>query len=133
MARDEYIHRLLLNWARWKAGACDSGLGYVKANWTEVREERYREAVIPTIAVEAEHMDRAVATLETDLKRTVEVVYLRDQGIKASAARLRVAESTVKERIARAHRHLAEAMREIQAKAQARRAALESRITAARP
>lgn len=133
MARDEYIHRLLLNWARWRAGACDSGLGYGGSNWAGVRDERYREAIIPTIALEAEYMDRAVATLEHDLQRTIEVMYLRDLGTKQAAAYLRVAESTVKERVGRAHRKLAEALREIQAKAAAKRERLEAVLASARP
>lgn len=133
MARDEYIHQQLLNWARWKAGACDGGLGYSHSNWSGVREDRYREAIIPTIAIDAEHMDRAVATLETDLRRTVEVVYVADLGARRAGEVLHVADSTVKERIARAHRKLAEALREVRAKAEAQRQALEERQRAARP
>lgn len=133
MARDEYIHRLLLNWARWKAGACDSGLGYGSANWTGVREERYREAIIPTIAIDAEHMDRAVATLDEDLQRTIDAMYVRALPRKQAAERLRVGESTITERIDRAHRKLLEAMREIEAKAQAKRANVEAMQRAASP
>lgn len=126
MARNEYIHQLLLNWARWKAGACDSGLGYGGANWTGVREERYPEATIPTIALDAERMDRAVATLEDDLQRTIDAMYVRALPRKQAAERLKVAERTITERIERAHRKLAEAMREIEAKAKAKRDHIEA-------
>lgn len=127
MARDEYIHRLLLNWARWKAGACDVGLGYGGGIFGVVRtEDRYREAVIPTIALEAEHTDRAVAQLERDLQLTIDALYLRGLGDKAAAERLHVAVATVKERLGRAHRKIAEHLVEIRAQADAKRAALEA-------
>lgn len=133
MARDETIHRMLLNWARWKAGACDAGLGYGAANWTGVRNDSgYREAVIPTIALEAEHMDRAVATLERELQRTVDAVYVRALPRKQAALRLRVGESTVTERIDRAHRLLPEALREVEAKARAKREQVEAMQLTAR-
>lgn len=127
MARDEYIHRELLNWARWKAGACMGGLGYGTVRWDQqVDDSGYREAVIPTIAIDAEHMDRAVATLDADLQATLDAVYVRALPEKMAAERLRVSVPTVKERVWRSHRRLVDALADVKAKAAAKRAHVDA-------
>lgn len=134
MARDEYIHHQLLNWARWKAGACMGGLGYSRSHFGDVVDESgYRESVIPTIALDAEQMDRAVATLDADLQATIEAVYVHAMPWQKSADRLHVALATVKERTWRAHRKLAVALVDVKAKAAAVRARVEAVQRGARP
>lgn len=107
MARIEDIERRLLNWARWKLGGTSSGLGYATARcWAVVVTPGYREAVIPTVACEAEETDRAVQSLASELRATLEVVYLMNEPMKRKIAYLCCCEATIKARIWRAHRML---------------------------
>ena len=109
MARIEDIERRLLNWARWKLGATHSGLGYAAMRWDGgIRTPGNRESVVPTIDCEAEETDRAVMALESRLRATVEVVYLRDCGLRDQARRLCCSEATVKARVWKAHRAMSQ-------------------------
>lgn len=109
MARIEDIERRLLNWARWKIGGSAGGLGYASVNLAgDTSRELYREARIPTNDCEAEETDRAVVSLDSDLRRTVEVVYLGSGGTRNKAAALCCTEATVYARVDRAHRLLAQ-------------------------
>jgi hypothetical protein len=107
MARIEDIERRLQNWARWKLGATHSGLGYAAMRWDggAVGPGR-RESVIPTIDCEAEETDRAVLSLPSELRATVEVVYLVNKPMRWKAAHLCCSEAAIKARIWQAHRRI---------------------------
>ena len=104
----EDIERRLLNWTRWKAGAGVGGLGYASVNMLAALGGSSRgphdPIPIPTMAIEAEETDRAVAALEPELRRTVEVVYLGRGGATEQARALGVTAAAVRARICRAHR-----------------------------
>lgn len=128
MARDEEIERRLLNWARWKAGIGGGGLGHARSRWAEDASfggRRYREAVIPTDACDADETDRAVRSLDAPLRRTLEVVYVDDLGGLKAAATLCVAEATVKARVWQAHRLLGQWFRERRRQADEQRARVD--------
>ena len=109
MARLEEIERRLLNWARWKCGPRIGGLGYASVNLTEwTRDDDEAKAKIPTLDCEAEETDRAVLSLESELRATVEAVYLFGGGMRAKAERLCCSEATIKSRVWRAHRKIAD-------------------------
>lgn len=100
----EDIERRLQNWGRWKHGAGAGGLGYAKVRvGAEVVDcDRELDSVVPTINVEAEETDRAVQALASELRATVEVVYVLGGGMADKARRLAVAEATVYARLKRA-------------------------------
>jgi hypothetical protein len=107
MARIEDIERRLLNWARWKAGGRSGGLGYSAINLVAATvgggRDGYREAVIPTNDCEADETDQAVLALPSEMRRTVEVVYVEGGGMASKARRLCCTERTVQARIEQAH------------------------------
>lgn len=105
MARIEDIERRLLNWGRWKHGAGAGGLGYASVNLMDAGADRdnFQEAIIPTIDCEAQETDAAVMALPSELRATMEVVYVLGGGMPQKARRLAVTESTIKARIWRAH------------------------------
>lgn len=104
----EDIERRLLNWVRWKAGAGVGGLGYASVNMLAALGGSSRGAhdpiPIPTMAIEAEETDRAVMALPSELRRTVEVVYLGRGGAPEHARALAVSAVTVRARVCRAHK-----------------------------
>lgn len=106
----EDIERRLLNWARWKAGAGVGGLGYASVNMLAALSGGSRAAAdpvpIPTMAIEAEETDRAVLALPSELRRTVEVVYLGRGGMPDHAQALAAPVATVKARVCRAHKSI---------------------------
>lgn len=105
MARIEDIERRLLNWARWRAGAGSGGMGYAGVNWGSDGGTRsaYREARIPTLDCDGEEMDRAVRSLSSELRRTVEVHYCESRSEVDAMARLACGRSTLHARLGRAH------------------------------
>lgn len=105
MARIEDIERRLLNWARWKHGAGAGGLGYARVNLQApaVDGDDYAEARVPTDDCEATETDAAVMSLASELRATVEVVYVLGGAMAAKARRLCVSEATIKTRIWRSH------------------------------
>ena len=110
MKRDPHMERRMLNWVRWREGACSIGLGYGSASiWTRIKVDGqgYREAVIPTDAVEAEQTDRAVEALPAYLRATMHVYYLSDEPMERKALSLSCGVSTVHSRVADAHRRIA--------------------------
>lgn len=129
MARDENVERRLLNWARWRSGAGDVGLGYGNASmWNQVKVDvsPNRQSVIPTNAIEASQTDDAIKDLPIFLRATVLEVYLADDSVEAKARRLGCGVSTVHSRITEAHRLIsiwfhdkastAQALRDVNAK-----------------
>lgn len=135
MARIEDIERRLLNWARWKAGGQSGGLGYSAMKWAaSVGDQgRYRESVIPTVDCEASETEAALMALPSELRRTVEVVYLQGGGMAAKARRLAVTEATVYSRVEQAHRHLDRYLAEQDRARREQRARVEALQAAARP
>lgn len=108
MARIPDIERRLLNWARWKSGEGQGGLGYSCGVWNgESSRSTYREATIPTVDVEASVTDAGVMALAGELRSAVEAVYLRTGTIQAAAARLCCGVATVYARVDRAHSRMA--------------------------
>lgn len=109
MRKDPHMERRMLNWVRWREGACSIGLGYGSASiWNRIKVDGqgYREAVIPTDAVEAEQTERAVEALPAYLRATVHVYYLTDEPMERKAASLACGVSTVHARVADAHRRI---------------------------
>ena len=104
----EDIERRLQNWGRWKHGAGAGGLGYAKVSFeVEVVDcDRELESVVPTINVEAEVTDRAIMTLASELRATVEVVYVLGGTMAAKARRLACTERTIYGRVERAKRNI---------------------------
>lgn len=102
------IERRLQNWGRWKHGAGAGGLGYAKVSFgVEVVDcDRELEAVVPTINCEAEETDRAIATLPSELRATVELVYVLGGTVVAKAKRLACTERTVYSRLEKARRFI---------------------------
>lgn len=100
----EDIERRLQNWGRWKHGAGAGGLGYAKVRIgiDVVDCDRDLDSVVPTINVEAEVTDRAVQSLQSELRATVEVYYVANGGMAAKARRLAVTEATIYARLRRA-------------------------------
>ena len=109
MARIPDIERRLLNWARVRLARDSGGIGYAS---TTLRERVDGDgwdshARIPTVDHDADVTEAAIASLDVDLQRTVQEVYLRGDGIAAKARRLGVAPATVYSRIDMAHIRLA--------------------------
>ena len=108
MRKLEDIERRLLNWSRWKAGPGVGGLGYASVNMLAALGGSSRGAhdpiPIPTMAIEAEETDCAVAVLPSELRRTVEVVYLGRGGAADHARMLAVPVPTVRSRVCQAHK-----------------------------
>jgi DNA-directed RNA polymerase specialized sigma24 family protein len=104
----EDIERRLQNWGRWKHGAGAGGLGYAKVTFSaEVVDcDRDLESVVPTINVEAEVTDRAIMTLPSEVRATVEVVYVLGGTMAAKARRLACTEATIYSRLQRARRNI---------------------------
>ncbi len=127
MARIGEIERRLENWSRWKQGGGLGGLGYASVQLNgESERARFREAVIPTVDCEAEETDRAVAGLESTLRRTVEVFYLEPEGYEAKARYLCIGVAGMYRRLERAHALLHNWFVELQAKRRAERARVEA-------
>ena len=125
MAKIEHIERRLQNWTRWKLGSSMGGLGFSSVNLSEdAGRDGYREAVIPTIDCEAEETDRAIMTLPSELRRTVEVVYIDNTGMEAKARKLCCTRDTVSKRIERAHLGISRWLQDAQDKRKAVRARL---------
>lgn len=106
MARLEDIERRLQNWARWKHGAGQGGLGFGSTWNMEASGSNYREAVIPTFDCEASETDQAVESLEVRLRQTVRQVYLTGDSATIDAAKLGCTVAAVKSRVWDAHRRI---------------------------
>lgn len=111
MARIEYIKHRLDNWAKWKARDQGGGLGWASqaAFLNEYSSDRYREARIPIDDVDASVTDQAVEALLPDhahLYRTLQCIYPHGLGIRETARREGVAESSIKARLDAADRAL---------------------------
>lgn len=92
MARLDHIHRRLVVWGAWRARRDDAGLGYPKINILLSMggggAGGYRETVVPLNEIEAAETDRAVESMrlvKSHLYLTLHYVYIRSQGITATA------------------------------------------------
>lgn len=134
MARIEWVEFRLQNWARWKAGAGDSPLGYATTSLTESVRSGYRESPVPTNAVEAAETDTAVRALHpAELGRTL-VCYYCDGGTYRDKVRaLGCSVATMYSRIDQAHQQLARALTERGQAAQRERARVERLQALSRP
>jgi hypothetical protein len=109
VAKIEDIERRLLNWARWRLGGASGGLGYAKVRYGDGTTTRgYREAVIPTNDCEADETNRAVMALSSDLRATVELVYLVNKPMWWKIQYLQCSDSMIYKRISLAHRRILE-------------------------
>lgn len=127
MARNEEMERRCLNWARWKNGEGQGGLGYGSGGWMSSGADRggYREAKVPTLDVEAEQTDRAMQSLESALRRTVEVYYLGTGTMEERCRALQISRATIYVRVDKAHEVLAAWLRDAEARARHERERVE--------
>lgn len=102
MARIERIQRRLENWALWTERQSSGGLGYATRSvllsdiWAR---GSYNGMIIPVLEQEAAETDMAVQSFrlsQSHLYQVLVCIYLRDLGIRATAARMGRAESTIK-------------------------------------
>ncbi len=113
MARLDHIKRRLDNWAIWKARECSGGLGFATRSVlaSEVWSRgSYNGVLIPVHEQEAEQTNQAVESLKlskSHLYVTLECIYLKDLGIKATAKRMARAESTIKAQLEQADHAIA--------------------------
>ncbi|WP_313074907.1 hypothetical protein [Melaminivora sp.] len=113
MARIEHIKRRLDNWALWKARQNDTGLGFHSRSILAVdvwMRGSYNGASIPHFEDEASETDEAVTALKLGrghLYTTLDCIYLRDLGVKATALRMQRAESTIHAQLEQADRAIA--------------------------
>lgn len=137
MARNEEMERRCLNWARWKAGDGQGGLGWGSGSggWQSAGADRsgYREAKVPTLDAEAEQTNRAIETLDVSMQRTVTVYYLGTGTMEQRCSHLQISRATIYLRVDRAHELLAAWLREIEAKARNERERLALLLASARP
>lgn len=135
MARNEEMERRCLNWARWRNGAGAGGLGYGGGGWNWSGADRggYREAIVPTLDVEAEQTEQGLQTLTPYLRRTVEVYYLGTGTMEERCQQLQVSRATLYHRIDKAHEELAAWLREVDARAATERQRVERLQASVRP
>jgi hypothetical protein len=113
VARIDWIEQRLLNWARWRLSRGGGMLGYASVDLTGLADadagrDGYISATIPISDVEASETEGAVERLQSELKAAVEIVYLGTGTMNEKCARLFIAAQTMKDRIGRAHRVLAD-------------------------
>ena len=127
MARSEDVERRCLNWARWKNGEGQGGLGYGGGgwNWSGADRSAFREAKVPTLDAEAEQPDRAIQSLASALRRTVEVYYLGTGTMEERCRSLQISRATIYVRVDRAHDVIAAWLREAEARARHERERVE--------
>ena len=113
MARLKRIQRRLENWAIWSSRGASGGRGYATRSVlaSEVWSRgSYNHIAIPVEDEEAAQTDEAVRALKLGkghLVVTLECIYLRDLGIKGTAARMQRAESTIKAQLEQADHAIA--------------------------
>lgn len=101
MARIEWIKVRLNNWALWVIAEKSGGLGFASqaAFLNDAPQQCEREARIPVDEIDASHTNEAVEALKLPkrhLYETLHNMYPRGLGVKESARRSGIAESTVK-------------------------------------
>lgn len=113
MARLKHIQQRLDNWAIWTMRGASGGLGYATRSVlaSEVWSRgSYNHVPIPVFDEEASETDQAVRALKlskSHLFVTLECIYLKDLGVKATARRMHRAESTIKAQLEQADHAIA--------------------------
>lgn len=112
MARDEAMHRRLVEWAQWRMVGDGSGyptMSVLHEDWSPPAPGQ-----TPTLKVAApsaaRETHRAMAGWSARLKNTVALHYLTNLSAGEQAVRLKCAERTVYERIEQAHSLLRQAL-----------------------
>jgi len=112
MARIEWVKHRLDNWALWKERENSGGLGYASRSvLLSEAVDRYREAFIPVVEVDAAVTNQAVESLRparSHLYVTLQHIYIAGVGIKETARRMARAESTIKANLDQADHALSE-------------------------
>lgn len=135
MARIDWIEQRLQNWVRWKLGRGGGALGYARVNLknAEMPREPYADAPIPTSDIDASELDEAIERLPSELKATLYAWYLSTLTLRERLRRLCIAESTLHQRIGKAHRLLADHFLARQERQKAERSRVEGLRDARRP
>lgn len=111
MARIDWVKARLVAWGAWRARREDFGLGFPSVNiLLSNGRSTVRETIIPAAEVEAAETDRAVQALKLNkshLYLTLELIYVKNTGIKRAADVMRRAESTIKAQLDQADAELA--------------------------
>lgn len=100
MARIEWVKQRLVNWAMWKARMEGGGLGFATQSvlLSEASDTRYAGNVIPVLELDGEMTNQAVESLKLPrprLYQTLQLVYIKNTGIKGAAREQGLAVSTV--------------------------------------
>jgi hypothetical protein len=124
------MDRRLLNWARYVWEMKEGGRISTPSFEARVDGLGYdAPTVIPTSYAEAEETAVWLASIHlvrSDLHSAVMAWYLAPGGIATKCKRLCVSETTLRERIGLAHRHLSQWLNDKHAKAKARRTRVEA-------
>jgi len=137
VARIDWVEQRLQNWARCKLMRGGGVLGFAGVDLTRLADadsgrDGYITASIPVSEIESADTDQAVARLPSELRATVEAVYLGNGTMREKCARLCIAEGTLHRRVDQAHRMLAEHWTARKQAQQAERARLEALAEQAR-
>lgn len=112
MARIDWVVARLNNWALWSERQKAGGLGFAPSSvlLQAERVDQTREIRMPVDEIDGAVTDQAVSSLKVphpDLHRTLVRFYLDGAGIKAIGRECEVDPSSVKARLGRADRQLA--------------------------
>ena len=113
MARIKHIQRRLENWAIWSSRCAGGGRGFATKSVlaSEVWSRgSYNNVPIPVFEEEAAETDKAVSALKLGkghLFVTIDCIYLKDLGVRATAQRMQRAESTIKAQLEQADHAIA--------------------------
>lgn len=128
------MNRRLLNWARYLWMMKAGGRVATASMQDRVDGEGWdAPTVIPTNDAEAEETHAGVLALPSELRAAVECWYLGTGGVKHKASRLCVSETTLRDRIGLAHRHLGQWLADKALTAQRQRERMDALQASARP
>lgn len=135
MARIEWVKYRLNNWALWKVSMVSGGMGFARQSsfLNDAPGDSRAESRVPVDEVEASVTDEAVESLKLSrpqLYRTLQCIYPRGMGIKATALEFGGSLSTVKAHLDTADHVLAVWFRERAEQQAARREATKRSFTA---
>ena len=113
MARIKHIQRRLENWAIWSSRGAGGGRGFATKSvlardvWSR---GSYNNVPIPGFEEEAAETDKAVSALKRGkghLFVTIDCIYLKDLGVRATEQRMQRAEGTIKAQLEQADHAIA--------------------------
>lgn len=104
MARIEWIKLRLNNWALWKVREASGGLGWATQSsfLNDFNACSSRESRVPVDEVDASVTDQAVESLKVThqhLYETLQLIYPLGIGVRESARRIGIGESSVRARL----------------------------------